>query len=220
MNNRAVYPLMLLAVVAIVFVWSGIAPFDRGTWIGETVPVMIAVPLLLATYRRFPLTPMVYFLIAVHAIILMVGGHYSYARVPLGEWLRDTFHFARNHYDRLGHFAQGFVPAMIAREVLLRRSPLRRGKWLVFIVVSICLAISAAYELIEWASAVFAGDSATDFLGTQGDIWDAQKDMLMALIGAVVAMLTMQRLHDRQLARIETPSSAERLDRSSAQHAS
>jgi putative membrane protein len=193
------YPLTLLVIGAVLFALSAVHPYAIGTWGMEVFPIVLAVPILTATYQRFPLTPLVYTLILVHACILMLGGHYSYARVPLGFWMQDLFHFSRNHYDRIGHLAQGFVPALIAREVLLRRTPLRRGGWLFFIVCSICLAISACYEFVEWWAAVIAGNAATEFLGTQGDVWDSQWDMLMALIGAVVAQLTLARLHDGQL---------------------
>jgi len=195
----ASYPLTLLTVGAVLLAISAVHPYDTATWWMEVFPIFIAVPILLATYRRFPLTPLVYTLIFVHACILMLGGHYTYARVPLGFWMRDLFHFSRNHYDRIGHFAQGFVPAIVAREILIRRSPLRPGGWLFFIVCSICLAISACYEFIEWWSALVGGAAATDFLGTQGDVWDTQWDMLMALIGAIVAQVVLSRLHDRLL---------------------
>ncbi len=193
-------PAALLALVAAVFVWSAIGPYDRFTWVLEVFPAVIGVAVLIATYRRFRLTDLVYLLIAVHAIILMVGGHYTYARVPPFDWLKEVLHFSRNHYDRVGHFAQGFVPAMIAREVLLRTTPLRRGKMLFFLVVCVCLAVSAAYELLEWTGAELAGARATDFLGTQGDPWDTQKDMALALLGAASALLLLSRLHDRRLA--------------------
>ncbi len=196
-------PLFLLAAASALLVLSGTAPRDRLTWVLEVVPVLIAVPILVATYRNIPLTPLLYRLIALHAIILMVGGHYTYAEVPAGYWFRDLLGLARNHYDRLGHFAQGFVPAMIAREVLLRRTPLRRGGWLFFLVVCVCLAISAFYELIEWWSAVTLGQGAEAFLGTQGDPWDTQWDMFMALIGAVTAQLSLSRVHDRALLALE-----------------
>jgi putative membrane protein len=189
----------LLALVAAAVVWSAVNPYEYGTWLLEVLPVLVAIPLLALTYRRYRLTDLTYVLIAVHAIILVVGGHYTYARVPLGDWFRDTFDLSRNHYDRLGHFAQGFVPAIIAREVLLRSSPLRRGRWLAFLVVSVCLAISASYEILEWQSAIWGGEAAGDFLGMQGDVWDAQKDMLLALIGAIVALVTLARLHDREM---------------------
>jgi putative membrane protein len=192
---------LLLAVVGAVFAWSGIRPRDRFTWVLEVLPVILAVPALLATWRRFPLTTLVYVLIAVHAVILMIGGHYTYAEVPAFNWLRDRFGLSRNYYDRVGHFAQGFVPSMLAREVLLRTSPLRRGKWLFVIVVCVCLAISASYELFEWAVARLTGTAADQFLGTQGDVWDTQEDMATALVGAVVALVTLSRVHDRQMGR-------------------
>jgi putative membrane protein len=190
---------MLTAVLA-VFLWSGFAPKDRMTWVLEVFPVIGAVPLLIATRRRFPLTTLAYGLIALHCCILMVGGRYTYAEVPLFNWIRDAFHLARNHYDRVGHFAQGFVPAIVAREILSRKTALRRGGWLFFLVTSVCLAISAVYELIEWSAAATSGSAADAFLGTQGDPWDTQKDMLLAGIGAITAQLTLAKLHDRQLA--------------------
>jgi putative membrane protein len=189
----------LLAVVAAVFVWSGVQPHDRFTWFCEVAPVIIAVPILLATRRRFPLTPLVAVLLAIHAIILMVGGRYTYALVPAGDWVRDWLGATRNDYDRLGHFAQGFVPAMVAREVLLRRSPLQPGKWTFFLVTCVCLAISATYELVECGVALATGTAADAFLGTQGDPWDTQKDMALALVGAVTAQVLLPRVHDRQL---------------------
>jgi putative membrane protein len=192
-------PLALLVLVLAVLAWSGIAPHDRFTWVLEVAPVLIGVPLLIGTRRRFPLTPMLYLLLAAHACILMVGGKYTYAEVPLGFWVGNALGLARNHYDRLGHFAQGFVPAILAREVLIRTSPLRGSRWLPWIVLAFCLAFSALYELIEWWTAVATGDSATAFLGTQGDVWDTQWDMFFALIGAVTALLTLSRAHDRQL---------------------
>jgi putative membrane protein len=160
---------------------------------------MMGLVILVATYRRFPLTPLLYTLICVHAIILCVGGHYTYAEVPFFSWLRDVTHTVRNNYDKLGHFVQGFVPAILAREVLLRRTPLRRGGWLFYIVTSICLGFSAAYELFEWGMAVWSGSAADAFLGSQGDPWDTQSDMLMALIGAVTSQILLRRLHDKQL---------------------
>ena len=195
--------LVLLAAGAIALVLSGIAPARRGTWWLEIAPVLIAVPLLLLTARRFPLTPLAYRLIFIHALILMLGGHYTYARVPLGAWLQDWLDLSRNPYDRIGHFAQGFVPAIIARELLLRKTPLRPGGWLFTIVAAVCLAISACYEFIEWWSALIGGASAEAFLGTQGDVWDTQWDMLLALVGALAAQISLARIHDRQLARIE-----------------
>jgi putative membrane protein len=190
----------LLAIAVVVFAWSGWAPKDRLTWVLEVFPVVIAAPILIATRRRFPLTTLVYSLIALHATILMIGGRYTYAEVPLGNWIRDALHLARNHYDRLGHFAQGFVPALVAREILLRKTPLRRGRWMFFLVTCVCLAISAVYELIEWSAAAATGSAADAFLGTQGDSWDTQKDMLLAGIGAVCGQLTLASTQDRQLA--------------------
>jgi len=194
----------LLVLTAIAPVVSGIGPVDRGTWVLEVAPVVIAAPLLYFTWRPFRLTPLTYRLIFLHALILILGGHYTYAHVPLGFWLQDLFDFARNPYDRIGHFAQGFVPAIIAREILLRRSPLRPGKWTFFIVCCICLAISAVYEFVEWWAALILGQGAQEFLGTQGDPWDTQWDMLMALVGAITAQVLLARIHDRQLARLGT----------------
>src|SRR6266508_230159 len=165
------YPLTLLIAGAVLLALSAIHPYDTATWWMEVFPIFLAVPVLLFTYRRFPFTPLVYTLIFVHASILMLGGHYTYARVPLGFWMQDLFGFTRNHYDRIGHLAQGFVPAMVAREVLLRNSPLVRGKWLFFIVTCICLAVSACYEFVEWWAALLGGEAADAFLGTQGDPW-------------------------------------------------
>ncbi|MEO6525289.1 MAG: DUF2238 domain-containing protein [Gemmatimonadaceae bacterium] len=194
--------IVLLVVGAICLVVSRIGALEPGTWLLEVFPIFIAVPLLLATAQRFPLTPLVYRLVFVHALILMLGGHYTYAKVPLGFWVQDALHLARNHYDRLGHFAQGFVPAVVVREILLRRSPLTRGKWLFFLVTCVCLSASACYEFIEWAAALLGGSSAESFLGTQGDVWDTQWDMFAALIGAIAAQLLLARIHDRELERI------------------
>lgn len=193
------FAVALLAVVVAVLIWSGIHPHSRFTWFLEVFPVLIVAPVLIATWRRFPLTPLLYVLIAIHAVILMVGGKYTYAEVPLGFWMESAFGFARNHYDRIGHFAQGFVPAIAAREIYIRLAQLRRGAWLNAIVVATCLAISALYELLEWAVAAATGEAAEAFLGTQGDVWDTQKDMLLALIGATTALALLSRLHDRQL---------------------
>lgn len=168
----------------------------------ETLPILLAVPLLIATWRRFPLTALAYRLIFVHALILMLGGHYTYACVPIGFWLQDLLDLSRNHYDRLGHFAQGFVPAILVREILIRTSPLKPGKWLFTLVTAVCLAISAAYELLEWMAALVLGQAADAFLGTQGDEWDTQWDMLLALVGAIVSQLLLARIHDRHLARL------------------
>jgi putative membrane protein len=189
----------LLAVVLGALAVSGSEPADRATWLLEVLPVLIGAPLLVGTQRRFPLSRLLVWLLALHALILILGGHYTYAKVPLGFWVQDAFGLARNHYDRLGHLAQGFVPAILAREILLRRSPLGRGGWLFFLVTCVCLAFSAFYELLEWWTALAAGDAATAFLGTQGDIWDTQWDMFLALVGALAAQLTLARAHDRSL---------------------
>ncbi|MEA2490761.1 MAG: putative rane protein [Acidobacteriota bacterium] len=192
---------LLLAIAAAVFVWSAVRPHDRFTWMLEVFPAVIGAVVLLATWRRFRLSTLALVLITVHAIILMVGGKYTYALVPLGAWMEDWFGFTRNHYDRIGHFAQGFVPAIVAREILLRVARLRRDRWLPAIVVSMCLAISALYELLEWTVAALTGTAAEAFLGTQGDVWDTQKDMLLALIGAICALTLLSRLHDRSMAK-------------------
>jgi putative membrane protein len=206
MNRSTREPLILLILTLVALVVSAIHPYDRLTWVLEVAPILIGVPILIATWRRFPLTPLLYRLFFLHALILMLGGHYTYARVPLGFWFRDLLGLARNHYDRLGHFAQGFVPAMVVRELLLRKNVVRRGGWLFFLVACVCLAFSAFYEFTEWWSAVLGGEAATDFLGTQGDVWDTQWDMFFALIGAVTAQLTLSRLHDRQIARLDPAS--------------
>jgi len=181
---------------------SGIHAYDRTTWWLEIFPILIGAPILVATARRFPLTTLTYTLLAIHAIVLIVGGHYTYARVPLGFWLQNLLGLARNDYDRLGHFAQGFIPAILVREILLRTSPLRPGRWLFVIVTAICLAFSACYEFFEWGAAVAGGKAADAFLGTQGDVWDTQWDMFCALIGALVAQLTLAGVHDRSLAKL------------------
>ena len=196
------YEIALLLSLLAILIWSGIEPHDRFTWFLEVAPVLIGVPILIYIWPRFRLTPLVYTLLWIHAVILMVGGKYTYAEVPIGFWLQDTFGFARNHYDRIGHFAQGFIPAMLAREILIRKSPLRGSRWLPFVVVSICLAFSAFYELIEFWTALVAGGGAEAFLGTQGDVWDTQWDMQMALVGAIVALVALSRLHDRELERM------------------
>jgi len=193
----------LLLVVLLVLAWSGVAPHDRFTWFMEVVPALIGLPILILTYRRFRFTPLVYTLIAIHMMILMVGGKYTYAEVPLGYWMEGWFGFARNHYDRIGHFAQGFVPALIAREIFIRQGVIRRSWWLPFLTICFCLALSASYELIEWLTAELTGSAADAFLGTQGDVWDTQWDMFFALIGAVTAVVTMSRIQDRQIARAE-----------------
>ncbi|AFQ44743.1 DUF2238 domain-containing protein [Desulfosporosinus meridiei] len=189
----------LLVIFFAVLIWSVINPKDLFTWFLEVFPALIGLSVVTLTYNRFRLTNLVYFLILVHAIILIVGGHYTYAEMPIFNWLRDAFHLARNYYDRLGHFAQGFIPAIIVREILVRKSALKRGKLLSFLIISICLAISASYELIEWGVAEATGSAADAFLGTQGDVWDTQWDMFMALLGAIMALASMSNLHDKFL---------------------
>lgn len=211
MQMRIRRPHMLLIgsmVLVLLLTISGIRPFDRTTWLLEVFPILIALPWLFATYRRFPLTSLLYILIFCHAIVLMVGGAYSYARVPLGFEIAHWLHLSRNPYDKIGHFFQGFVPALVAREILIRGAYVRAGKMLGFLVVCIVLAISATYELIEWAAAVSLGQGADEFLGTQGDPWDTQSDMFFALIGGVAAMLTLSRVHDSQLAKISNLAAA------------
>lgn len=195
--------LLLGAVILIVLLaYSGMHCYDTLTWFMETLPVMIALPLLAVTYRRFPLTLLLYGAIFVHSIVLIGGGMYTYARVPLGFEIAQWFDLHRNPYDKIGHFMQGFVPALIAREILIRGGYVRRGKMLAFIVICIALAISASYELIEWAAALYMGQGAADFLGTQGDIWDTQSDMFFALIGSSVAVGFFARYHDRLIMKV------------------
>jgi putative membrane protein len=194
------YHIILLAAVLVFWVWSGIEPRDtRLTWVLETLPVMIALPIMLLTYRRFPLTDLTYTLIAIHAMVLMEGGHYSYAKVPLGFWMEHWFGWTRNNYDKIGHFMQGFGPAIYAREIMARTSPLKRGRWLAFVSIAVPLAFSALYEIIEWAASVSNPADTEAFLGTQGYVWDTQTDMLWCLIGSIVALVTLTRLHDRYL---------------------
>ena len=195
-RGLALYSAALIALLAL----SGWRPYDLATWVMEVAPVGVVLVLLWLSHKSFPLTPLLYALIFVHALVLMLGGHYSYARVPLGDWMRDAFGLARNPYDGIGHFAQGFIPAIAARELLLRHTKLVRGGWLFVLVTAVCLAISAIYELIEWGAAVALGQGAEEFLGTQGDPWDTQKDMAMAWIGAMAAQWLLARWHDRQLA--------------------
>jgi putative membrane protein len=193
--------ILIIASIALLLLLtlSGIRPFDRTTWILEIFPILIALPVLWLTYRSFPLTTLLYVCIFLHAVVLMVGGAYSYARVPLGFQIADLLHLSRNPYDKIGHFFQGFVPALIAREILIRSDYIRGRKMLAFIVVCMVLAVSATYELIEWAAAVILGQGADEFLGTQGDPWDTQSDMFSALIGATTALLFFSRLHDCQI---------------------
>jgi putative membrane protein len=198
-NKTPVSHIALLLGVIIVFTWSGWQPYDHLTWWLEIFPGLAGLIILLSIYRRFRFTTLCYTLIAIHICILCVGGHYTYAREPLFDWLRDLFGWHRNHFDRLGHFAQGFVPAIIARELFVRLQILNRERWMPFLIVCICLAISAVYELIEWCTALISASASAAFLGTQGDVWDTQEDILMALIGAVCALVFMSRLHDRQI---------------------
>ena len=202
------YLLFLIAALAAVFAWSAVRPHDYFTWFLETVPGMIAIVILASAYPRFRFTPLVYTLIIAHIAVLCIGGHYTYAEVPLFNWIRDHFHQSRNNYDRVGHFMQGFVPALVAREVLIRRKVVRGKWWVVFIVMSICMAISAMYELFEWRVAVATGAASDAFLGTQGDPWDTQEDMATCLIGTSCALLLMTRWHDRQLKKLMAADSA------------
>lgn len=183
-------------------IWSGISPADRMTWGLEVFPAVAGGLVLWFTRERFPLTMLVYVLILIHCIILMVGGHYTYAEVPIGDWMRDVFDGSRNNYDKLGHFAQGFVPVMIAREVVIRRNVFNSAGWRNFFIVSFCLGFSAFYELIEWWVALLSDEAADSFLGTQGYIWDTQSDMGLALLGAIVALLLLSKIHDKQLSEL------------------
>jgi putative membrane protein len=191
-----------LAIFTGFFVWSAIEPLDRLTWWLEVLPAIIALALLAATRQRFPLTPLLYVLILVHSVILMIGGHYTYAEVPLGEWLQALNGGSRNDYDKLGHLAQGFIPAVAAREILIRNRVVARRGWLSFLVIAICLAVSAFYELVEWWAALLSAEAAESFLGTQGYEWDTQSDMWWALLGAGLALITLSRFHDRQIDRL------------------
>jgi putative membrane protein len=195
--------ILWLIIYFAVLIWSGINPKDYFIWLLEVLPALVGLAVMAATYERFRLTPLVYFLILVHSVILMVGGHYTYAEVPLFDWLRDLFNMERNNYDKVGHLAQGFIPAIIAREILLRLDVLAKKGWLPFFVICICLAISAFYELVEWWAALLSGEAAEAFLGTQGYVWDTQSDMALALIGAVLALVFLVKIHDRQLQRIQ-----------------
>lgn len=222
--------MLLLPILA----WSGVGPHDRMTWWLEIAPVLIGLPIAWAVARRFPLSNLLLALLAVHAVILLVGGHYTYARVPLGEWAKEWFGWERNNYDKLGHLVQGFIPAILVREILLRRSPLRwetvpadptaedesetrvevveSSRWTGFLVVAVCLAFSAFYELVEWWAALAAGSAADEFLGTQGYVWDTQSDMAWALGGAVSALVLLSRAHDRSLLKVEVQLAARRDD--------
>ncbi len=195
--------LVICVIWTLALIASGISPYDRVTWFMEVAPVLIAAPIMMVTRTRLPLTTLVYVLIAIHGLILIYGGAYTYARVPLGFWLQELLGFERNPYDRIGHLAQGFVPAMVARELMLRVFRIEGRKTLNFLVISVAMAISAFYELIEWWAAVAMGAGADEFLGTQGDVWDTQWDMFMALTGAILALLALGRWHDRQLSRLK-----------------
>ncbi|MBH1969638.1 DUF2238 domain-containing protein [Moraxellaceae bacterium AER2_44_116] len=194
-----IYTFLLLACLAL----SGFHPYDRTTWVLEIFPIVIALPILWTTHRRFPLTNLLYIFIFLHALVLMLGGAYSYARVPLGFQIAELFDLSRNPYDKIGHFFQGLVPALVAREILIRGNYVRGQKMLAFVVVCIVLAISASYELIEWGAALMLGQGADEFLGTQGDPWDTQSDMFFALIGAIVALLLFTRVQDQQIQQLQ-----------------
>jgi putative membrane protein len=198
-------PLACLAVAAVATALSRVGARDPSTWLMEVAPTLLAVPILVATFRRFRFTSLVYVALAIHAVILATGAHWTYAEVPIGFWARDAFGLSRNHFDRLGHLAQGFVPALVTRELLLRTSPLRPGRWLVALVTLSVLGVSACYEFIEWWAALLLGQGADAFLGTQGDPWDTQWDMFLALCGALLAQVTLGRWQDRQLERRVAP---------------
>jgi putative membrane protein len=195
--------LFLLVAFFLILIWSAMSPHDYFTWFLEVLPALIGLAILTFTYKKFPLTNFLYVLIFIHAVILMVGGHYTYAEVPLGYWVKEIFDFSRNHYDRLGHLAQGFIPALIAREIIIRKNVVNGRKWQFVFIVSLCLAISAIYEFIEWWVAIGTGTAADSFLGTQGDIWDTQWDMFLAFVGSIIALLTLSRIHDKFLKQID-----------------
>jgi len=194
------------SIFFIVLIWSGIHPKDLFTWFLEVAPALIGFVLLVATFKKFRLTNLVYVLILIHCIILMIGGHYTYAEVPLFNWLRDVLDLERNNYDKIGHLAQGFIPAMVAREIFIRKSVIAGASWRNFLIVCFCLAVSAFYELIEWWVAELSGESAEAFLGTQGYVWDTQSDMAMALFGAIAALVLLSKAHNRQLKAISSNS--------------
>ncbi|GES32435.1 DUF2238 domain-containing protein [Streptomyces angustmyceticus] len=204
MTTSRKFPPMLAVAVFLALALSGLQPHDRTTWVMETCWVMVGLPLLVVVWRRFPLSPLLCCLLAVHALVLIVGGHYTYSEVPLGHWLQDALDLSRNPYDRIGHLMQGFAPAILVRELLVRTSPLRGSAWLAPLTVCACLAFSAFFEMIEWWSALAGGSAADAFLATQGDPWDTQWDMACALLGAIVSLLLLSRVHDRQLARYGT----------------
>jgi putative membrane protein len=200
--NKKTSRCFLLITFILALIFSAIKPHDYFTWFLEVCPAIVGLILLLLTYRRFEFTDLAYLLIWLHALVLLVGGHYTYAQVPAFNWLRDTFHLGRNYYDRVGHFMQGFVPAIIAREILIRRSPVKQGGWLYFYAFCICGSITALYELFEWAVALATGTAADAFLGTQGDVWDTQWDMFLAFVGANMALLLLSKIHDRSLEQV------------------
>ncbi|NKB56288.1 MAG: DUF2238 domain-containing protein [Alphaproteobacteria bacterium] len=200
--KREYVPALIIVMALVVVAISGIGPHDRLTWFLEIAPIFAGVAILVYSYRRFPLSHLLYAFLLLHAVVLAVGGHYTYANVPAGFWVQEWLDLSRNPYDRLGHLAQGFVPALLAREILIRRSPLENSKWLPFLVVCVCLSFSALYELIEWWAALILDQSADQFLGTQGDVWDTQWDMFMALIGAITALTTLGKAHDRSIAKV------------------
>ncbi len=193
------YLKILLAILLIVFLWSAINPTDYFTWFLEVLPVIIGLPLVMLTYKKFRLTNLLYGLLLLHAVILMIGGHYTYAQVPLFDWIKDIFDLSRNNYDKVGHLAQGFIPAILIREVFIRKQVVNQKSWLGLIVVCICMAFSASYELFEWGVAEMTGQSAEAFLGTQGYVWDTQSDMLYATIGAIIALLMLSNVHDKAI---------------------
>ncbi len=198
-NTQTIMQWIWITIFASVLTWSGINPHDNFTWFLEVVPALVGFVVLAITRKSFPLTPLLYILILIHSIILMVGGHYTYAEVPLFDWIKDALNQSRNNYDKLGHFAQGFVPVMIAREIFIRKNIINGKIWLSFLSICFALAFSAFYELIEWWVALASGEDAEAFLGTQGYIWDTQSDMAVALIGAIIAILVLSRWHDKQL---------------------
>ena len=197
--------LIWVSVFLLVLAWSAIEPADRVTWWMEVIPALVGFAILIMTRQRFPLTELVYFLILIHAVILMVGGHYTYAEVPIGDWLRDLTGGGRNNYDKLGHLAQGFIPAIIAREIMIRNKVVAVRGWLSFLVLCVVLAVSALYEIVEWWAALISSEAAESFLGTQGYIWDTQSDMMWALSGAILSLVTLSKLHDRQIGALSAP---------------
>ncbi|EEP56216.1 DUF2238 domain-containing protein [Clostridium butyricum] len=207
MKSNKRFHLILLVMLLSILIWSVIEPKDLFIWFLEVLPVIIGVSVLICIYPKYRFSNFIYVLITIESIILIVGGHYTYAEMPIFNWIRDTFDLSRNYYDRLGHFMQGFIPAMIAREIIIRNKVINKKKYLSFIVICICLAISASYELIEFVVAKLTGNAADAFLGTQGDVWDTQWDMLMALIGSVTSLSLFSRYHDKKLTQLNIPAS-------------